>query len=158
MPNCEIQIDEDWSGPSILELSSIMEEIEDDRPVKVSWSNTRNEIAALRKFPNRKFILVVDNFPAKDRVTAVLGLPLSPPQGALDRAKDSLVELKTYDWRNFCDSGGKNPNPKYLLLKLVADSLRKGNVPALAEIMSPLLLDGIDVVDVDVLLRLKSRR
>jgi hypothetical protein len=157
MPNCEIVIDEIFTGPSILELSSIMEEIEDDRPVKVSWSNTRNEIAALRKFPSRKFVLVVDDFSAKDRVTATLGLPLSPPQGALDRAKDSLIYLKTYDWRNFCDGGKKNPNVKYLLLKLAADSLRKGNVPALAEIMSPLLLDGIDIMDVDILLRLKSR-
>ena len=156
MPHVEIRIDEDSVFPSILELKDSINEIED--PINISWSNSRNEIAALRSFPDRQFILYVDDFPAKDKVTSTLGLPLSPPLPALERAKNFLVEQKTYDWRNFCEDNKGGPAPKYLLLKLVADQLRKGNRPALADIMEPLFLDGIRQEDVDVLLRLKARR
>lgn len=156
MPHVEIRIDEDSVFPSILELKDSINEIED--PINISWSNSRNEIATLRSHPDRQFILYVDDFPAKDKVIATLGLPLSPPQPALERAKNFLVEQKTYDWRNFCEDSKGGPAPKYLLLKLVADQLRKGNRPALADIMEPLFLDGIRPEDVDVLLRLKARR
>src|SRR5271157_336312 len=159
MPDCEILIDKKWhnEGPSVLEIASLMGEYEENDPIKVSWSNTRNEIAVLRSCPKRKFILVVDDYPAKDHTTAALGLPLSPPPPILERAKNSLVEVKTHDWRGFCENTKNDLNPKWLLLKLVADSLRKGNRPALAEIMPTLLTEGINQDDVDVLLRLKSR-
>lgn len=153
----EVLIDKSFEGPGILEIASLIGGYEKDYAVKVSWLNTRNEIAILRSFPERKFILVVDDLPAKDRVTATLGLPLSQPQDALDRAHHSLVEVKAYDWRGFCGDCKKGLNPKWLLLKLVADSLRKGKTPALAEIMPPLLLDSIKLEDVDILLRLKAR-
>lgn len=159
MPDCEILIDKSFEGPSIIELLSIMGEIPEDHPVKVSWSNKRDEVAALRSFPKRKFILVVDDFSAKDRVIASLGLPLDPPAPVLKKAKDSLVDIKTGDWRGFCEDSKKGLNPKWLLLKLVADSLRLGKHPVLVEILPALLLDGgINQDDVDVLLRLKSRR
>jgi hypothetical protein len=157
MLHVEIRIDEDSVFPSILELKDSIDEIKED-PIDISWSNSRNEVFALRSFPDRHFILHVDDFPAKDKATATLGLPLSPPQPALERAKNFLVEQKTYDWRNFCEDNKGGPAPKYLLLKLVADQLRKGNQPVLADIIEPLFLDGIRQEDVDVLLRLKALR
>ena len=65
--------------------------------------------------------------------------------------------MKTYDWRNFCREQINGVAPKWLLLKLAADSLRKGNSPALADIIEPLLLRGVNIADADVLLRLKSK-
>jgi len=152
-----IVIDEDFEGPSLKELVSIMDEITED-PVKISWGNTHDEIALLRFYSTKRFTLYVDGFPAQDRAIAALGLSLDPPKPVLDKAKDSLNNQAKYDWRNFCDESKGGPSPKWLVLKLAADSLRKGNRPALAEIISPILLGGISIVDVDVLLRLKLRK
>jgi hypothetical protein len=152
-----IQIDKDFEGPTLDELVTIMDEITED-PIKVSWGNTHDEVALLRSYPDKKFTLYVNDFPAKDRAIAVLGLSLDQPQPVLKKAKDVLNDFKSYDWRNFCEeskSGG--PAPKYLLLKLAADSLRRGGRPALAEIMTPILIGGISIVDADVLLRLKVK-
>ena len=157
MPNCEIKIDKDYEGPSILELETIIGNFTDDSPIKVSWGNTRDEVSALRRFSDRRFVLYVSGFPARDRATATLGLPLVLESTVMERAKLLLIDLRAYDWRTFCRESEKDGvSSKHILLKLVADSLRKGNRPALAEIMEPLLLAGIDVNDVDVLLRLKS--
>lgn len=157
MPNVEIIIMRDFEGPTILELVSIMDSVSED-PIKVSWGNTRDEQAALRQFPDRKFVLYVNDFPSRDRAVSALGLPLKLEQPVVDRAKLLLTDLKAYDWRTFCADNESGPATKNILLKLVADSLRKGNRPVLAEIMKPLFLGGINVLDVDILLRLKSGR
>jgi hypothetical protein len=151
-----IVIDKDFEGPSLEELVPIIDEITED-PIKISWGNTHDEVALLHFYSNKRFTLYVDGFPAKDRAVAALGLALDPPQPVLDKAKDALNNVQKYDWRNFCDESKGGPAPKWLILKLAADSLRKGNRPALAEIISPVLLDGISIVDVDVLLRLRLR-
>jgi len=152
-----IVIDKDFEGPSLKELVSIMDEITED-PVKISWGNSHDEIALIRFYHTKNFMLYVDDFPAKDRAVAALGLSLDPPKAVLEKAKDTLNNQQKYDWRNFCDESKGGPSPKWLVLKLAADSLRKGNRPALAEIISPILLGGISIVDVDVLLRLKLRK
>lgn len=157
MSNVDIIVMRDFEGPSIIELLSIMDDITED-PIKIGWGNSRDEQAALRKYPDRKFVLHVNDFPARDRAVSVLGLPLKLEQPVVERAKTVLTDMKAYDWRNFCEDNKSGPSTKNILLKLVADSLRKGNRSPLAEIISPLFLGGINVVDVDVLLRLKSRR
>lgn len=151
-----IVIDKDFEGPSLKELVSIMDEITED-PVKINWGNTHDEVALLRFYSKKNFTLYVTDFPAKDRAVAALGLSLDPPKPVLDKAKDVLNDAKKYDWRNFCDDSKSGPAPKWLVLKLAADSLRKGNRPALADIITPVLLGGISIHDVDVLLRLKVK-
>jgi hypothetical protein len=156
--NCEIVVDEDWKEhPSILEIADSIPEITAD-PIDVQWGNTRDEATALRSFPDRRFALHVPGFPARDRATSYLGLPLRLEQSVLERAKHLLTDPQAYDWRSFCKESEGGISPRNILLKLVADSLRKGNRPALAEIMAPLFLSGINVHDADVLLRLKSGR
>lgn len=150
-----IVIDEDFEGPTLKELVSIMDDITED-PIKIRWHNSHEEISVLRS-SQKVFTLYVDDFPAKDRAIAALGLPLDQPKLILDKAKDSLNSPQKYDWRGFCEDSKGNPAPKWLLVKLAADSLRKGNKPALAEIISPILLGGVSIVDADVLLRLKAR-
>ncbi len=158
MTNCEVVVDKDWKEhPSILQIADSMAEITDET-VDLQWGNTRDEATALRSFPGKKFILHVPGFPARDRATSYLGLPLRLEQTVLERAKLLLTDPKAYDWRSFCKESEQGVSPRNILLKLVADALRKGNRPALAEIMSPLFLGGISTVDADVLLRLKSGR
>jgi hypothetical protein len=156
MSNIEIIVQKDCEFPSILELASVMDAVTED-PVRVEWGNTRDEQHTLRSFPTRNFVLYVKDFPARDRVTSVLGLPLKLEQPVVERAKIVLVNAATYDWRSFCHENDKGPSTKNILLKLVADSLRKGNRPALAEIMEPLFLGSIRLEDVDVLFRLKKQ-
>jgi len=159
MSNIEVLIDDTFTGPGIKELAPLMDSIDLDHETKVSWSNTRVEIALLKQYPDRKFLLIVDDFVVKDRTMAALGLSLSFPAPLLQKAANVLIEQKLYDWRNFVEdmkSGGAH-SPKWVLLKLVADSLRKGRTPVLADIVSSLIHDGIRQEDVDVLLRLKGR-
>lgn len=158
-PNIEVKIDDTYSGPGIKQLSELFDDIPLDHEVVVNWSNTRAEIALLKQYPDRKFLLIVDDFVDKDRTMAALGLSLSFPQPLLQKAANVLIEQKLYDWRNFVEdmrTGGAH-SPKWVLLKLVADSLRKGRTPVLADIVSSLIHDGIRQEDVDVLLRLKGR-
>jgi hypothetical protein len=156
--NVEIAVDKDWKEhPTILQIADSMAEITDET-VDLQWGNTRDEATALRSFPGKKFVLHVPGFPARDRAVSYLGLPLKLEQSLLERAKNLLTDPALYDWRSFCKESEQGPSPRNLLLKLVADSLRKGNRPALAEIMAPLFLGGISPVDADVLLRLKSGR
>jgi hypothetical protein len=153
----EIVIDRDSEFPSILELASIMDELDPAEPIDINWKNTRDEVLALRGYSGKHFKLHVNDFPARDRTTNTLGLPLFIEPSVLERARMLLIDAKTNDWRNFCEETSKTTPAKSILLKLTADSLRKGKTPATADIMGPLLFGGIAIVDVDVLLRLKSR-
>jgi hypothetical protein len=152
----EVVVAEGYDGPSIIELESILDEVPD--PVRVRWGNTRDEVNLIRKYSHRHLVLCVDGFPARDRVAATFGLPLSIEPSVLERTRLLLLNVAANDWRGLCAESKGGPSLKHVLLKLVADSLRKGNRPALAEIMEPLWLRGIDLIDVDVLLRLKSMR
>ena len=156
MPNVEIIVNKDYEGPSILEMTDIIDGC--DEPVKLDWSNTRDEITTLLRFPKSRFILYVQDFSMRDRTAATLGLPLKIEEPVVERAKVSLIQPKEYDWRNFCKQNSDGPSTRNILLKLTADALRRGIKPALADIVGSLFHDGISIVDVDVLLRLKSRR
>jgi hypothetical protein len=151
----EIVVNKDFEGPSILELTDIIPEVEE--ALGIDWSNSRDEIATLRRFPNKKFVLYVRDFSMRDRTVAALGLPLKIEGSLAERAWHSLVYPKEYDWRNFCKQND-GASTRNILLKLAADSLRRGNRPAIADLITPLFLEGISIVDVDVLLRLKSKR
>jgi hypothetical protein len=155
MPNVEIIVNKDYEGPSILELTDIIDGI--DEAVKLDWSNSRDEISTLLRFPKNKFILYVKDFHTLDRTASTLGLFLKPPEPVVAKAKTVLVEPKEYDWRNFCKQNEQGPSTRNILLKLTADAIRKGLQPALADILASVFHDGVSIVDVDVLLRLKGR-
>jgi hypothetical protein len=156
MPDVEIVVNKDFEGPSILELTDIIPEVEE--AVRVDWSNSRDEIATILRFPGKKFVLYVRDSAMRDRTVSSLGLFLKIDETLAAKAWDALAKPKEYDWRNFCKHGWDGPNPRNILLKLAADSLRRGNRPAVADLIEPLFLGGIGIVDVDVLLRLKGRQ
>jgi len=155
MPDVEIIVHKDYEGPGILEVAENIPDI--DEAISVEWSNTRDEIATILRFPSKKFVLYVRDFPARDHAASTLGLFLKLEEPVVERAKMLLIQPKEYDWRNFCKQNERGPSTRNILLKLAADALRRGMRPALADIVSSLFHDGVSVVDVDVLLRLKSR-
>lgn len=157
MPEVEIVVNSAYEGPSILELTENIPDI--DEAIRVDWSNSRDEIAALLRFPGKKFVLYVRDFPARDRAVSALGLPLKLEEPVVERAKTALIQPREYDWRNFCKQNEREgPSARNILLKLAADALRKGMRPALADVVGSLFHDGVSVLDVDVLLRLKGRQ
>src|SRR5271157_3103134 len=156
MPNVEIIVNKEYEGPSILELTDIIDGI--DEAIKVDWSNSRDEISTLLRFPKNKFILYVKDFPTRDRTASTLGLFLKLEEPVVERAKMLLIQPKEYDWRNFVKQNEHGPSTRNILLKLTADALRKGLQPALADILASVFHDGVSIVDVDVLLRLKGKQ
>jgi hypothetical protein len=156
MPNVEIFVNKDFEGPSILELTDIIDGI--DEAIKVDWSNTRDEISTILRFPDKNFVLYVRDFSMRDRTASTLGLFLKLEEQVVEKAKTLLIQPKEYDWRNFCRQNEHGPSTRNILLKITADAIRKGLRPALAEIVASVFHDGISIVDVDVLLRLKGKQ
>jgi len=156
MPNIEIVVNKDFEGPDILEMAENISGI--DEAVSLYWSNTRDEISTLLRFPDKKFILYVRDFTMRDRTVSTFGLFLKLEEPVVNKAWNSLAIPKEYDWRNFCKSNEHGPSTRNILLKLAADSLRRGNRPAVADLIEPLFVGEISILDVDVLLRLKGRR
>ena len=156
MLNVEIIISKDFEGPSILELTDIIDGI--DEAIKIDWSNSRDEISTILRFPTKKFILYVRDFSVRDRTASTLGLFLKLEEPVVEKAKMFLIQPKEYDWRNFCKQNEHGPSTRNVLLKMTADALRKGLRPALADILASVFHDGIGIVDVDVLLRLKGKQ
>lgn len=156
MPNVEIVVNKDFEGPDILEMIENIPSI--DEAISLYWSNSRDEITTLLRFPDKKFVLYVRDFAMRDSAVEKLGLFLKLEEPVVNKAWNSLVTPKEYDWRNFCKSNEHGPSTRNILLKLTADSLRRGNRPAVADLIEPLFLGSISILDVDVLLRLKGRQ
>jgi hypothetical protein len=151
----EIIVDKEYSGPGILELAATIPEIA-DKTVKLRWANSKDEIHALARF-SRNFTLVVPDVLLLDRTIATFGKRLKVSAAVLERAKFVLADKKGYDWRSFIGEL-RETSPRYLVLKLAADAVRKGVQPSLAEIAGKILSDGVAAADADVLLRLRSPR
>jgi hypothetical protein len=151
----DIIIDSEYKGPNIIELASTISEIT-DKTIKLSWANSKDEIYTLAQF-NRNFTLHVPDIHVFDRTVATFGKRLKISSGILERAKLVLTDKKGYDWRNFTGEL-RETSAKYVLLKLAADAIRRGNQPSLAEIIGKVLTDGISSTDADILIRLRSAR
>jgi hypothetical protein len=151
----EIVLDAEYGGPDIFELAPTIPEIA-DKTVKLRWANSKDEIHALAPF-DRSFVLCVRDSSVLDRAVATFGKRLKISPSVLERAKFVLTDKKGYDWRNFAGEL-RETSPRHLLLKLAADAVRKGIQPSLAEIAGKVLSDGINPIDADILMRLRSPR
>src|SRR5579863_8600081 len=130
MRDVEVLVNKDFEGPDILEMAENIPDI--DEAITVYWSNTRDEIGTILRFPNKEFVLYVRDFPMRDRTVATLGLFLKLEEPVMKKAWDSLAAPRDYDWRNFCKQNEYGVSTRNILLKLAADSLRKGNRPIIA--------------------------
>ena len=150
----ELVWDKEYRGPTIVELAPAIDRVE--APViDVRWGNTKDELRILRQHSNRKFLLKITEPKVWDHTVATFGKRLQIAPTLLERARVVLVDLQAYDWRKFLEQTS-TVNPRYLLLQLVADGIRKGKQPKLAPIVSSTFMNGVGPQDADVLLRLKS--
>lgn len=150
----QVAIKPDYSGPTILELAPVINDVQ-DKVVQVKWENSRTELRVLEQFSKREFLLYVPNLGALERASTALGLVLIVEPATIENAKGALNIAARYNWRGFVKDIGTNLS-RSLITKLAADSIRRGGKPQLALIASECLLDGINPIDADVLLRLRT--
>ena len=153
--NCEIVINPEFQGPTILEIESVLDNVQD--PIEVSWANSSTELSILQKYRNRHFILVVPDLNTMERTACLTGNTFKLDASLIENTKTSLISKKGYNWRSTTEDLGMGVS-RAIITKVSADSIRKGKRPIIASILSELFCDGVSSLDTDVLLRLKFMR
>ncbi len=151
----DIILDKEYFGPDIFELAPAIPDIT-DTTIKVRWTNTKDEVRTLKSF-DRDFTLYVANLPTFERAISTFSKFIKIAPNMIERSKIMLMDSNTYDWRHFTEEL-RECSPRFLVLKLAADAIRKGLKPSLADIAVTMFVDGISPLDADVLVRLKSNR
>jgi hypothetical protein len=152
----EIVIDKEYAGPGIIELSSSIPNIT-DKVIEIRWTNSKDEIHAIHGFPGKQWKLHVPDAATFDRALSTFGGRLKLSSLILEQAKIALIDPQNYNWRKFSEEL-HDTSPRYAVLQLAANAIRKGMKPSLAGIVRNIFIDGISPTDADVLLRLKSGR
>jgi hypothetical protein len=156
----DILFDAEYHGPTIIELASILDDITED-PVNVLWTNTKQELRELESHPGINFLLYVQDMHTMGRAVATLGQRIRIEGSALKAGGTALAappQQQLQGWRSYIDQV-KDINPRHVILKIVADSIRAGKETPAADIINDLFINGgIDPKDADVMLRLKSPR
>jgi len=152
----EIVIDPKFTGPSIIDQQFVLRNIQDD-VIELRWSNKREEIAVLNRFLDLNFRFFVSDALMQEKSAITLGLPVEFENNTMNEAKLALNTRKSYDWRKFCEQRS-HVYTRNLLIRIAADSLRKGKESCLAAVVADLAKkSGINLVeDADILLRLKA--
>lgn len=153
----ELRVNPEFHGPTILELDSVIANVQG--PVEVRWQGTKAEYAALERYPRNKFVLYVPDLPGMERAATVLGQPYILDTALLVTAHSSLASRKAYNWRNLINDSFGPIIARGIIVRLAAGAIRLGKPPRfLAKIASECLLDGVNAIDADVLLRLRYLR
>ncbi len=147
-----IKIDSTYAGPTILELDAIIADVQG--VVEVRWQGTKAEYVTLEHYPKRAFILHVQDLPAMERAATALGQPYAFDASLLATTFTSLTSRKAYNWRSFVDGIGVTLT-RSLITRISAGAIRKGTTPRLAKIASECILENVNPIDADVLLRLR---
>jgi len=159
MAAIDIVIDKEYCGPTILELAPILDEITED-PVKVRWENTKPELRAIKSRPDRRFLVCVADMHMMERAVAMLGQRIKIEDAAMRVGVIALAaapQQQPHDWRNYLDQA-KDLNPRHVILKAAADSVRAGENTLLTSLIDDLVFGGIDPRDMDIMFRLRSGR
>src|SRR5438445_390726 len=125
----ELVYDKEFQGPTLAQLEPLFEQINE---AHIPWKHTKDEIRLINSQPQIKFILHIDDNAVMDRAIATFGLKLRLSPSLLERAKMLLQDPKNYDWRKFVEEQIPGINPRYVLLQLAAEAVRKGKKPNLA--------------------------
>lgn len=158
MSNVELVFDKEFTQPGIVQLAPIIVQIPDGEIVNIPWTHTKDEIRLVLQNTRLKFCLHIADNAIMDRAIATFGLRLRLSPSLLERAKLVLYDPQAYDWRKFVEEQIPGINPRYILLQLAAEAIRRGKQPNLALVLDSLLIGGSAAIDADVLLRLKSPR
>ena len=152
----EVAVDPRFYGPSILELEPILDDIQ-EKVIKVKWLNSRQEQFVLDRHKHLSFLLYVVDLSTMDKVSAQFGIPCKMDANLVASARDALLNIQLYDWRQFSGSQGAGMS-RSLVTRVAADAIRLGKKPKLAYVAKNLLLDSISPSDADVLVRLRVLR
>lgn len=151
-----VEISSKFAGPNACEILSIAESVPS---IKCRYAFSLAERKAVESLlhSSKDVVLVVSTDDEADRVCYQFGLPLAHLSDEhMHEGKAALTSRKNQMWRTFVKEHGKSQST---LIRAVADSIRNGNVPkATASIVSDVINLGINPIDADVLLRLRSRR
>lgn len=151
----ELVVDSNYNGPSLQELAPVLANVEGT--VNVRWTNTREERVLLDSNRARNFKLFVVDPAMMERTASALGLRYSFDLKTREQAKLVLANRKNYNWRQFIDDVGPTVC-RSIITRIASDAARQGVKPKLANIARECLLEGISVIDADVLLRLSYLR
>ena len=126
----EVAVDPKFYGPTILELESILNDIQ-EKVIKVKWLNSRQEQCVLEHHKHLSFLLYVVDLNTMDKVSSQFGVPCKIDANLVASARDALLNIQLYDWRQFSGSQGSGMS-KSLVTRVAADAIRLGKKPKLA--------------------------
>ncbi len=149
----DIVVQPKFNGPSLVDIEPVLDLIEGT--VDVCWANTKAEQIVLGHHRDRNFLLHVEDLVLMERTATALGLNYVLDLGIYQSALASLIRQKVTNWRAFTEGVGASVS-RSLLTRLSADSVRKGDRPRLAAIATECVLENVNPIDADVLLRIAA--
>jgi hypothetical protein len=142
-----------FEGPTILELGFLLDEPRSS--FEVRWTNSREEVSLIEKYPHHSWTLCVEDLQVMERTASMLGID---PVPGMDDIKTAVLSLlrRTSNWRSFTGRLG-NAASRSIVTHIAAQSLRKGeNNRFLRRFAQECGLNGVSPIDVDALTRLRQ--
>jgi len=128
--------------------------------IEVRWGGTKGELLLLEKWESsdRTFTLYVKNQDLHDKTCSSVGGILSIPLETVEQGKKTLASKKEQSWRGMIgDMSQVKANT--ILTRIVSNAIQNGKKPrACVSIIHDCLHNGVNPLDADVLLRLRSER
>jgi hypothetical protein len=149
-----LRIADKFQGPTMEQWAPLLDPAPTSE-IEVRWTGTKQDTRLLRKFVQLSITLVVPDLRAMERAASYLGLRFHLDPGLLETGGKSLLDRSISDWRAFT-YGVTPPVARGLMIRLGADSIRKGHNPKLRLVASECLFEGVAPIDADVLISLRS--
>ena len=151
-----VVVDGAFAGPPIADLLPVLDVLPD--PIEVRWEGTPLELHAYETHKGRAFQFMVKDTKVLDKTLWALGGSVPLTDGEADTARTALVTRSGLDWRSSLEDQGYIRG-MLTLTKLVGDSLRSGKQPAAAcRVAIDCLIGGVNPVDADLLMRLRTKK
>lgn len=155
------RIDPEFHGPTLAELMPILEDISWDNsgPLEVRWTGSPADYLGLERARLRKLLLVVPDLNTQERTIWNLDGELAMAPAEVETTMKTLfVKANQADWRKRLGSLNY-ARGTMLLCRIVSDTLKQGTKirSGTVAIARECLLDHINPMDADVLLRLRNK-
>jgi hypothetical protein len=151
-----LRIAPNFEGPTMEEWARLLETgPAPTEEIEVRWTGTKQDTRLLRQHARLVITLVVPDLAAMERAANYLGLPLLLEPNLLETGSRSLRSRSQSDWRAFAHRVTPSV-ARGVLIRLGADSIRKGKNPKTRHVASECLFEGVAPVDADVLLTLRA--
>ncbi len=148
-----IQIDPQFSGPTLLEMTHLLD---GNGPLEVRWKNSRAEIRIVRTLRHRAVTLVVEDLSAMQRTAFSVGTRLAFDVSVKAKAVRALNDREVSNWREFASKLGFD-TARGALVAIAGDAIRNQKNPrAVRAVVDSCLFDGVSALEADVLLGLQA--